>query len=419
MDIIKEYTVSEIVKDLKNTIEGKYFYIKLKGEITGFKKHPSGHLYFSLKDDSAMINVVMFKSYAEFCNIDLQDGLEVILSGKLTIYKERSNYQLLAETAQISGVGALLKIIEERKKKFEKEGLFNIERKKPIPKLPKSMGLITAESGAAIHDILSRLKNRTPISIFLYSVLMQGKNSSKEIIEAINYFNSLSNDKQPQVLVITRGGGSVEDLMSFNDEDLVRAVANSKIPIISAIGHEIDWTLIDYASDLRLPTPTSVAEYLTISKEQACINLNYLIVRLYKIILNNNIKKTELLNNIFFNFLFNKTNKFNNNLNNINYIEIKLNNFFKIIVQKYKNNKILLSKIDINKLIKNILIKLNIRMNLCNLKLYNFEKKYPILKDNSGKVIKYKKELIENEEYTLNFVDGDVKIKIIKYNLKV
>lgn len=414
MDIIKEYTVSEIVKDLKNTIEGKYFYIKLKGEITGFKKHPSGHLYFSLKDDSAMINVVMFKSYAEFCNIDLQDGLEVILSGKLTIYKERSNYQLLAETAQISGVGALLKIIEERKKKFEKEGLFNIERKKPIPKLPKSMGLITAESGAAIHDILSRLKNRTPISIFLYSVLMQGKNSSKEIIEAINYFNSLSNDKQPQVLVITRGGGSVEDLMSFNDEDLVRAVANSKIPIISAIGHEIDWTLIDYASDLRLPTPTSVAEYLTISKEQAYINLNYLIVRLYKIVLKNNIKKAESLKNIFFNFLFNKTNRFNNTLNNINYIEIKLNNFFKIIVQKYKNNKILLSKIDINKLIKNILIKLNIRMNLYNLKLYNFEKKYPILKDNSGKVIKYKKELIENEEYTLNFVDGDVKIKIIK-----
>ncbi len=414
MDIIKEYTVSEIVKDLKNTIEGKYFYIKLKGEITGFKKHPSGHLYFSLKDDSAMINVVMFKSYAEFCNIDLQDGLEVILSGKLTIYKERSNYQLLAETAQISGVGALLKIIEERKKKFEKEGLFNIERKKPIPKLPKSMGLITAESGAAIHDILSRLKNRTPISIFLYSVLMQGKNSSKEIIEAINYFNSLSNDKQPQVLVITRGGGSVEDLMSFNDEDLVRAVANSKIPIISAIGHEIDWTLIDYASDLRLPTPTSVAEYLTISKEQACINLNYLIVRLYKIVLKNNIKKAESLENIFFNFLFNKTNRFNNTLNNINYIEIKLNNFFKIIVQKYKNNKILLSKIDINKLIKNILIKLNIRMNLYNLKLYNFEKKYPILKDNSGKVIKYKKELIENEEYTLNFVDGNVKIKIIK-----
>lgn len=413
MDIIKEYTVSEIVKDLKNTIEGKYFYIKLKGEITGFKKHPSGHLYFSLKDDSAMINVVMFKSYAEFCNIDLQDGLEVILSGKLTIYKERSNYQLLAETAQISGVGALLKIIEERKKKFEKEGLFNIERKKPIPKLPKSMGLITAESGAAIHDILSRLENRTPISIFLYSVLMQGKNSSKEIIEAINYFNSLSNDKQPQVLVITRGGGSVEDLMSFNDEDLVRAVANSKIPIISAIGHEIDWTLIDYASDLRLPTPTSVAEYLTISKEQAYINLNYLIVRLYKIVLKNNIKKAESLENIFFNFLFNKTNRFNNTLNNINYIEIKLNNFFKIIVQKYKNNKILLSKIDINKLIKNILIKLNIRMNLYNLKLYNFEKKYPILKDNSGKVIKYKKELIENEEYTLNFVDGKVKVKII------
>ncbi len=414
MDIIKEYTVSEIVKDLKNTIEGKYFYIKLKGEITGFKKHPSGHLYFSLKDDSAMINVVMFKSYAEFCNIDLQDGLEVILSGKLTIYKERSNYQLLAETAQISGVGALLKIIEERKKNLEKEGLFDIERKKSVPKLPKNIGLITAESGAAIHDILSRLKNRTPISIFLYSVLMQGKNSPKEIIKAINYFNSLPNNEQPQVLVITRGGGSVEDLMSFNDEDLVRAVANSKIPIISAVGHEIDWTLIDYVSDLRLPTPTSVAEYLTISKEQAYINLNYLIVRLYKIILNNNIKKTELLNNIFFNFLLHKTNKFNNNLNDINYIEIKLNNFFKIIVQKYKNNKLLLSKININRLINNKLNKLNNKINILSLKISKFERKYPILKDNFGKIIKLKKDLKNDEIYTLKFADGDVKIKIIK-----
>ncbi len=413
MDKIKEYTVSEIVKDLKNTIEGKYFYIRLKGEITGFKKHPSGHLYFSLKDNFAMINVVMFKNYADFCKIDLQDGLEIIASGKLTIYKERSNYQLLAETIQISGVGTLLKIIEERKKKLEKEGLFNIERKKIIPKMPKNMGLITAESGAAIHDILSRLKNRTPISIFLYSVLMQGKNSSKEIIEAIKYFNNIPNNKQPEVLVITRGGGSVEDLMSFNDEDLVRSVANSKIPIISAVGHEVDWTLIDYASDLRLPTPTSVAEYLTISKEQAYINLNHLVARLYRVIIKNNIRKTKLIENLFLNFIYCKANKLNKNINNFNYIQLKLKQSFKNIIQKYRNNKILLNNININKIVKNIFQKWYNKINIYSLKIKNFENKYPILKDLDNKIVKLKKDLKNNKIYTLKFPDGEIKIKII------
>lgn len=413
MELIKEYTVSEIVKDLKNTIEGKYFYIRLKGEITGFKKHPSGHLYFSLKDNFAMINVVMFKSYADFCTIDLQDGLEIIASGKLTIYKERSNYQLLAETIQISGVGTLLKIIEERKKKLEKEGLFDTDRKKSIPKLPKNIGLITAESGAAIHDILSRLKNRTPISIFLYSVLMQGKNSSREIIEAINYFNNLPNNKQPEALVITRGGGSVEDLMSFNDEDLVRSVANSKIPIISAVGHEVDWTLIDYASDLRLPTPTSVAEYLTISKEQAYINLNHLIARLYRVVIKNNIKKTKIIDNLFLNFIYYKANKLNNNINNFNYIQLKLKQSFKNIIQRYKNNKILLKKININKIINNTFQKIYNKLNILNLKIKNFENKYPILKDLDNKIVRLKKDLKNNEIYTLKFPDGEIKIKII------
>ena len=190
-DLIKEYSVSQIVKNIQTILEKEFFYIKIKGEISGLKKHTSGHYYFSLKDEKSMINAVMFKQYTEYCNIDLVDGLEVIACGKLTIYKERSNYQILVETIAVSGEGTLLKLIQERKEKLAKEGLFDTERKKPIPKYPKSMGLITAETGAALQDILIRLENRTPIKIFLYSSLMQGKDAPNEIIHGIKYFNNL------------------------------------------------------------------------------------------------------------------------------------------------------------------------------------------------------------------------------------
>ena len=412
MDLVKEYTVSEIVKDLKNTIEGKYFYIKIKGEISGLKKHPSGHFYFSLKDENAMINAVMFKNYADFCKIDLQDGVEIIAVGKISVYKERSSYQMLVESVQISGIGALLKLIEDRKNKLAKEGLFDTSRKKPIPKMPKNVGIITAESGAAIHDILSRLKNRTPITIFLYSSLMQGKNAPEEIIEAIKYFNSLKD--KPQVLVITRGGGSIEDLMAFNDENLVRAVANSKIPIISAVGHEVDWTLIDYASDLRLPTPTSVAEYLTISKEQAYINLNNLFVKLYSVLCEKNIRKTNYLKTIFSHFLMKKISVFKRKVNILNFLKIRLFGIIKLKIQKHKSNVNCFKKININSIISKVIKEKSTKIKFANLKVQNFQKKYPILKNTLGHVIKLKNELILNKNYILEFPDGNVKIKIIK-----
>jgi len=412
--LIKEYTVSEIVKGIKDTLEGKYFYIKIKGEVSNFKKHPSGHFYFSLKDNECMINVVMFKCYADYCKADLDNGIEIIAAGKLTIYKERSNYQLLAEVVQISGVGTLLKIIQERKEKLAKEGLFDIERKKPIPKLPGTAALITAESGAAIHDILSRLEGRTPISLTLYSVLMQGKDAPTEIIEAIDYFNNLEPDDRPQVIVITRGGGSVEDLMAFNDENLVRAVAASNIPIISAVGHEIDWTLIDYASDLRLPTPTAVAEYLTLSKEQANRNLHNLVIKLYHILANKNKIKTNNISNIFNSLLVAKTDKFIKKKYALKSIMTRFSNIFISLIKTHKKNLQLLGKIDINKITKQKLFRLTEKINIFNLKLENYANKYPILKDMLGARIKIKKELILNKNYILEFPDGNVKIKIIK-----
>lgn len=410
-DLIKEYSVSQIVKNIQTILEKEFFYIKIKGEISGLKKHTSGHYYFSLKDEKSMINAVMFKQYTEYCNIDLVDGLEVVACGKLTIYKERSNYQILVETIAVSGEGTLLKLIQERKEKLAKEGLFDTERKKPIPKYPKSMGLITAETGAALQDILIRLENRTPIKIFLYSSLMQGKDAPNEIIQGIKYFNNL--DEKPDVLVISRGGGSIEDLMAFNDENLVREVANSKIPTISAVGHEIDWTLIDYASDLRLPTPTSVAEYLTISKEQAFERLNYLVEKLIKNKFSKILEQQEKLDNIFTNYLKKRFIKYKNNYFKVKFYKAKFYNIFQLLVSTYLSKKATLKSININKIIKEKLAKLDNRIRIINLKLENYLNKYPILKDNDGNIIKLKAQIDSEKEYILKFIDGEVKIKII------
>lgn len=412
IDLIKEYTVSEIVQGIKIALEKEFFYVKIKGEISNYKKHPAGHCYFSLKEEEFLINAVMFKRFTDYCDFNLSDGLEVIVSGKLTIYKERSNYQILVETIKVSGEGTLLKLIQDRKNKLAKEGLFDIEKKKIIPKFPKSVGLITAESGAALQDILSRLKNRTPISLMLYSVLMQGKDSPKEVIEAIKYFNGVRN--KPGVIVITRGGGSIEDLMAFNDEELVRCVANSNIPTISAIGHEVDWTLVDYASDLRLPTPTSVAEYLTISKEQAFLNLQNLIRRLILALLNNNVKRSKKLKRIFYKVLNNRVNIFAKNNVLLSNISIKLINIFRITVERYKNKELILRNIDINKIVKLKLIKCSSQFNILSLRLNNYLNKYPILKDLSDNRVKFKSEINIDKYYVLEFSDGNVKIKIIE-----
>ncbi len=258
MQLVQEYKVSELVSQIKSFLETAFYYVKVIGEISSLKISSSGHIYFNLKDETALINTVLFKNSINNNLPKLEDGIEIVVYGRLTIYKDRSNYQIIAENIEINGTGSLLKLFEERKQKLKLEGLF--ENKKPIPKSIKNVGIITSPNGAAIKDIESRLRDRMPINVILYPSLVQGQIADISIAKGIEYFNK---SELMDVIVITRGGGSFEDLMCFNSEMLARKIYESKIPTITAIGHEIDWTIADYVSDLRLPTPTAVAEFLS------------------------------------------------------------------------------------------------------------------------------------------------------------
>jgi exodeoxyribonuclease VII large subunit len=258
---IEEFTVSQISKKIKILIEDKIGFVKIKGEISGFKRASSGHLYFSLKDDRALISAVFFRGQSSNINFNIEDGLEVVATGRITTYEGRSNYQIIVEKLEKAGIGELMAMIEARRRKFLSLGYFDEKHKKKLPFWPSEIGVITSKTGAVIHDILHRVKDRFPTKISLYPVSVQGKNAHTEIIQAINYFENLKN--KPNLLIIARGGGSFEDLLPFSEESLVERVFSAKIPIISAIGHETDTSLIDYVSDVRAPTPTAAAEIAT------------------------------------------------------------------------------------------------------------------------------------------------------------
>lgn len=251
-------SVSALSQKLKTHVEKDFSSVIVRGEISGHKKHTSGHHYFALKDEGAVLDAVCWKATAASQNVQLEDGLEVICRGKITTYAARSKYQLVAFSVIASGEGALLKLLEERKRKLAEEGLFAPERKRALPFLPRVIGVITSPTGAVIRDILHRIQDRFPSHVILWPVTVQGPTSAEEIIEALDGLNNLT--PRPDVIIVARGGGSIEDLFSFNDELLVRAVAASTIPVISAIGHETDTTLIDYVADVRAPTPTAAAE---------------------------------------------------------------------------------------------------------------------------------------------------------------
>lgn len=259
-----EYTVSSISNAIKADIDQKYSYVRVRGEISGLKKAPSGHIYLSLKDEKAVLKAVCWKGVASSFSIAPEDGIEVICTGKITTYAAQSTYQMVIEKIEVSGTGALMALLEKRKKELAKEGLFDVERKRPIPKFPERIGVVTSPTGAVIQDILHRIEERFPTHILLWPVLVQGNQAAEQITEAINGFNIIDNsEKRPDVIIVARGGGSIEDLWPFNEEIVVRAAANSTIPLISAVGHETDTTLIDYASDKRAPTPTAAAEMAT------------------------------------------------------------------------------------------------------------------------------------------------------------
>jgi len=258
------FTVGELARAVKRTIEGEYGVVRVRGELLRVKRHPSGHIYLCLKDDEAVLDGVVWRSMAGRLGLIPEDGIEVICTGRLTTYPARSSYQLVIESMEMAGQGALLKLIEERRKKLAAEGLFAAERKRPLPSLPKVIGVVTSPSGAVIRDILHRVADRFPRDVLIWPVAVQGANAAAEIAAAIEGFNALPVEGwpcRPDVLIVARGGGAIEDLMAFNEEIVVRAAAASAIPLISAVGHETDTTLIDFASDRRAPTPTAAAEF--------------------------------------------------------------------------------------------------------------------------------------------------------------
>src|SRR6202034_2523858 len=259
-----EFTVTELSSALKRTVEDAYGHVRVRGEITGFRgAHASGHCYFALKNDGAKIEAVIWKFAHARMRFKPQEGLEVIATGKLTTYPGSSKYQIVIEALEPAGVGALMALMEERKKKLAAEGLFDEARKQLLPWLPEVIGVVTSPTGAVIRDILHRLEDRFPRHVMVWPVRVQGEGSAEQIAAAIRGFNALPKDgriPRPDLLIVARGGGSLEDLWSFNEEIVVRAAADSMIPLISAVGHETDITLIDFAADKRAPTPTAAAE---------------------------------------------------------------------------------------------------------------------------------------------------------------
>jgi exodeoxyribonuclease VII large subunit len=276
---VPEFTVSQFSKSVKNLLENSFGYVKISGEISGFKKAASGHLYFSLRDESALLSAVCFRNAANSIDFEVGDGLQVLVSGRITTFEGRSNYQIIVEKVEIAGVGAILEMIEKRRKKLLEEGLFEDIHKKEIPFFPRKIGIITSPTGAVIEDIKHRIAARCPTHLMIYPTLVQGEKAARGVIAGIKFFNALKSNR-PEVLIIARGGGSFEDLLPFNDEELVRAVFKSDIPIISAIGHETDTTLIDYVSDVRAPTPTAAAEFASPVVEDLRSTLDFLSDRL-------------------------------------------------------------------------------------------------------------------------------------------
>ena len=262
-DNLPEITVSELSNQVKFTVETAFDRVRVRGEISRPTKAASGHLYLTLKDEKSVLDGVCWRGNAQRLSIQPEEGMEVICTGKITTYPNRSKYQMVIEQLELAGEGALLKLLDERRKRLTQEGLFNADIKRPLPLFPSIIGVVTSPTGAVLRDILHRISDRFPIRIIIWPVLVQGNKAAAQITAAIDGFNKIADVApalRPDLLIVARGGGSLEDLWPFNEEIVVRAVANSKIPLISAIGHETDTTLIDFAADVRAPTPTAAAE---------------------------------------------------------------------------------------------------------------------------------------------------------------
>lgn len=255
------FSVSDASALLKRVVETAFPTIRIRGELSGITRATSGHIYMSIKDAGAVINAIIWRSTP--VPFKLEEGAEVIITGRFTTYPARSNYQIIISEIEMAGVGAILKMLEERKRKLALEGLFDASRKKPLPRLPQRIGVVTSPTGAAFQDIQNRLRERFPVHVLLYPATVQGDTAAREVAAGIEYFNKMQN---VDVIIVARGGGALEDLLPFSEEIVVRAAAESRIPLISGVGHEPDWMLIDFAADVRAPTPTGAAEMVVPTK---------------------------------------------------------------------------------------------------------------------------------------------------------
>ena len=256
-------TVSELSGALKRTVEDRFGHVRVRGEVSGYKRAASGHVYLTLKDENACIDGVMWKGSAGRIDFAAEDGIEVIATGRLTTYPGRSKYQIVIERLELAGEGALMQLFERMRARLAAEGLFDAGRKRPLPYLPRVIGVVTSPTGAVIRDILHRLTDRFPVHVLVWPVLVQGDGAAAQVAAAVEGFSEMREGlgvPRPDLVIVARGGGSIEDLWAFNEEAVVRAIAASTIPVISAVGHETDTTLADHAADRRAPTPTAAAE---------------------------------------------------------------------------------------------------------------------------------------------------------------
>ena len=255
------FSVSDASALLKKVVETAFPEIRIRGELSQITRATSGHMYMTIKDANAAINAIIWRGTS--VNFKLEEGTEVIITGRFTTYPARSNYQIIINSIEMAGVGAILKMLEERKQKLAREGLFDASRKKPLPRFPQTIGVVTSPTGAAFQDIQNRLRERFPVKVLLYPATVQGNTAASEVAAGIEYFNRMNN---VDVIIVARGGGALEDLLPFSEEVVVRAAAASHIPLISGVGHEPDWMLIDFAADVRAPTPTGAAEMVVPTK---------------------------------------------------------------------------------------------------------------------------------------------------------
>ena len=269
------FSVTDASALLKGVVETAFPRIKIRGELSQITRATSGHIYMTIKDSGAAISVIVWRGTP--IAFKLEEGMEVVLTGRFTTYPARSNYQIIASEIEMAGVGAILKMLEERKQKLAAEGLFDASRKKPLPRLPQTIGVVTSPTGAAFQDIQNRLRERFPVRVLLYPATVQGATAAAEVTAGIEYFNRMKN---VDVIIVARGGGSLEDLLPFSEEIVVRAAAASQIPLISGVGHEPDWMLIDFAADYRAPTPTGAAEAVVPTKISLIQELDNMWVRL-------------------------------------------------------------------------------------------------------------------------------------------